>query len=651
MKRLWTYACLSLLSVTIACKDSTSLVNDETNSAGEDGNENVNWDESAVPSATLTNRAMIASYNTVFQNKDIGAIERLGVLVSWRWLSSDPEDITFDIYRKVTGGDFVKLNEAPIVNSSNYKDLTADVSKSNEYKVCDARTGEELCSYTFTPEMAKTFYRSIPLKNTGLPENCDANDAAIGDLDGDGEYEIVLKRLCTNQDNTGDGIQPGSGFFQAYKLDGTLMWQIDMGINIRQGPHYTPFIVYDLDGDGKAELAFRSSEGTVFGDGTQIGDVDGDGKTDYRDPSSGMVLAGPEFISLVDGETGKEIARSEYIPRGDESTWFDYWGDNWGNRIDRFLMAVGHFGSQDGRASLVICRGYYSNWQAWALHFTDGELKTRWKFNTYPDYPDYTYQGNHNLAVGDVDHDGKDEIVYGSCCLDHDGKGLYNTLLGHGDALHLGKFDPNLSGLQVVACHEGEPSHKGRGVTFRDAATGIVLWYIPGNGDVARCMVGDIDPESPGCEVWTLGSDLYSCKGTPLNKPLPTSKAGAESANMAIWWDGTLNRQVLDHAMVTSYLKGRLLTGPQNFGSIEINGTKANPCFYGDIWGDWREEIVFVDWEYKELRIFTTDFETNYRFHPLMDDHVYRLSAAHQNIGYNQPTHTGFYLGSDLERK
>lgn len=658
MNKIWICIYAMLFFTLLSCNEYAIFENDDSDYVVDpekpDVEEEDNWDgtfdESAMPSATLTQRAMIASYNTIFQDSNIEKIERKGVLISWRWLSSDPEDITFDIYRSVNGGTYEKLNSNPISNSSNYKDLVADVTKTNEYKVCRGGTDEILCSYKFTPEQAKNFYRSIPLNNNGLTEEYLANDAAIGDLDGDGEYEIVLKRLVVNQDNTSSGVQPGSCLLEAYKLDGTFMWRIDLGINIRQGPHYTPFIVYDLDGDGRAEVAFRSSEGTVFGDGTKIGDVNNDGIIDYRNQSSGMVLDGPEFVSVVEGTTGKEMARTEYIPRGEKSTWTAYWGDDWGNRIDRFLMGVGHFGSQDGRASLVICRGYYNHYQVWALHFTDGKLRNRWKFDTSPNYLDWVGQGNHNLSIGDVDNDGKDEIIYGSCTIDHDGTGLYSTKLGHGDALHLGKFDPNLPGLQVVSCHESPSQHGGKGTTFRDAATGSIISWIPGSGDVGRCMVADVDPENPGCEYWSSSSGyLYSCStGQNLNKKGPSTIGGGISYNMGIWWTGSLNRQALDRAAVSSLSEGRIFTGESNFGVKSINSTKANPCFYGDIWGDWREEMIFVNSANTELRIFTTDFETSYRFRPLMDDHIYRLSAAHQNVGYNQPTHTGYYIGSDL---
>ncbi len=675
MKKSWIYVCTLLLIIVTACSDyqifaedlnPTNVTDDDSGNDDEEDNWDGTFEEGSVPSFTSTQRAVVASFNTVFYSNDIKNIERQGVLVSWRWLPTDADDITFDVYRNGT-----KQNASPISNSTNYKDLTAVIGTQYTYEVKHATTNESLGTYTITPtEGATGFYRSIKVKKRA---DYDINDGAIGDLDGDGEYEIVIKRQVIGQArDVGDpdpwtSLQKGSCILEAYKLDGSSngvpMWTIDMGININQGQHTTQFLVYDFDGDGKAEVALRTSEGTMFGDGATINDVNEDGKIDYRNASTGRVLDGPEFLSLVDGETGAEMARTEYIPRGEKDTWEAYWGDAWGNRSERFLMGVGHFDSQDGRASIVMCRGYYKHFQIWAVHYnsTDGKLRNRWKFDTANGYStQWLDAGNHNLSIGDVDNDGKDEIVYGSCGIDHDGKGMYATGLGHGDALHLGKFDPNRAGLQIVDCHEHESQHQGKVVDFRDAATGEIIWYIQGSGDIGRCIVADIDPSTPGCEVWSSASktDIYSCTGQKLEKSAPTQIGGGTSYNMAIWWDGSLNRQLLDGnnykddvsgagaPCIVSYTNNRL-HNVNDFGVVTINSTKANPCFYGDIWGDWREEVIYPSKDFSELRIFTTDFETQYRIRPLMEDHVYRISVAHQNIGYNQPTHTGFYLGSD----
>lgn len=653
----------------------TSCSDDEVVSSGS---VNPEVPEEEYPDVTtFDTRGMIVSYDP--------ANGSLGALVSWKWMQGDPDDAVYDIYRSVDGGELRKLNSQPIAKCTNYKDTSVDVSRKNVYELRFAGSSEALSSYTFTPEMAATFYKSIFLNMNNLPQLSGANpdnpgesedddqgentggykvsDAAIGDLDGDGQYEIVVKRQTVSLDPANKGLAAGSCLLEAYRLDnGAFMWRVDLGPNIRQGTHYIPFIVYDLDGDGKAELAVRTSELTKFGDNTVIGDVDGDGKTYYvnTNPESGAygkILDGPEFLSIIDGATGAEVARTDYISRGDKLLWTGYWGDgyNYGNRIDRFLMAVGHFKSPNSSPSIVMCRGYYKNFQIVALDYANGKLTKRWHFDTYPNNQEYAHQGNHNLAVGDVDNDGKDEIIYGACAIDHDGKGLYNTGLGHGDALHLGKFDPTREGLQVVSCHESPSMYGDCGTEMRDAGTGEILVRIPGNGsDVGRCMVADVDPETPGCEIWSSEPEgnLYSCKGELLSKKAPRYKWGDSwTYNMGIWWSGSLNRQLLDRGFVIDYGTGdaptQLFYAP-NYGSTVAQGTKKNPVFYGDFWGDWREEMIYVTPDYTELRIFTTNIETKYRFRPLMYDHVYRLSAAHENVGYNQPTHPGFYIGSDL---
>lgn len=687
-KNLWIYACALLLTTVTACSDYQIFAEDlnpanVTDDGTGDDEEEDNWDgtfeEGAIPSFTRTNRAVVASFNTVFQDNTVKAIERQGVLVSWRWLPTDADDITFDIYRN---GE--KQNGEPIANSTNYKDMTAQIGTTYSYEVKNHTTGESLGTCSITPAEGAAFYRSIKVK---VKADYDINDGAIGDLDGDGKYEIVIKRQVIGQardvgqisnPNVWTGLQTGSCLLEAYKLDGSSngepMWTIDMGKNINQGQHTTQFLVYDFDGDGKAEVALRTAEGTTFGDGTTIGDINKDGKTDYRNTDTGRVLDGPEFLSLVNGETGAEMARTEYIPSGEKDTWNSYWGDTYGNRSQRFLMGVAHLGSQDGRASIIICRGYYLNFQIWALHYNteDGKLRPRWKFDTANGYPEWKKQGYHCLSIGDVDKDGKDEIIYGSCAIDHDGTGMYSKQLGYGDALHLGQFDPDIDDLLVVGCQEEKNDRQGVGVNVR-YGTGNGIFTIPEGSadDIGRCLVADIDPTSRGCEVWGANGEnkVYSIKGIVLTKDgqekeQPKQIGNGPSYNMAIWWSGSLNRQMLDgnykkddsaargEPCIVSYVDGRLFTGGKfadnnGISITTINSSKANPCFYGDIWGDWREEIIYPSYDFSELRIFTTDFETEYRIRPLMEDHVYRISAAHQNIGYNQPTHTGFYLGSD----
>ncbi len=677
---------LLALSTMTACSDSDVAEEIKNTPTTDEGTSNEESDETTTDtwngvmdytttgSLYLTDRAMVCSYNNNFYGANASqkaiteAIEGKGVLVSWRWLHSDGNDISFDVYRQTGSATATKLNDEPIANSTNYKDYTVEEGTKYTYTLYNHDTGTQLASYSITPGDAEgSFYKKITMDWTDLSYQYEVNDAAVGDLDGDGEYEIVVKRFVVGQagdiDLDATGVRLGSAILDAYKIStGKFMWRVDMGVNILQGQHNTSFLVYDFTGDGKANVALRTAEGTTFGDGTTIGDTNGDGITDYRNQSTGLILEGPEFLSLLDGETGKEIARHDYIPRGDQSTWEAYWGDDWGNRIDRHLMCAAHLNSQDGRASIVICRGVYKNIQMWALHYTDGDLRDLWRFDTANGWDAWIGQGHHNLAVGDVDNDGKDEIEYGSCCVDHDGQGLWSMGLGHGDMLMMGKFDPERSGLQAVACHEEPENYGVVGTDYRDVSSGTIINYINGTGDdVGRCMVADIDPDNPGYEYWSWADQTtyYSCRtGQPLNKSIPTGVGGGVSVNKGIWWSGSLNRDLLDghnedNVVILSNQTslGRYFQGDY-FGVKTNNGTKCDPSFYGDIWGDWREELIVPEVEENGsnnyLYIFTTDFPTEYRIHPLMDDHVYRLTATHQNVAYNMPTNCGFYLGSDV---
>ncbi len=440
-------------------------------------------------------------------------------------------------------------------------------------------------------------------------------------------------------DNSQRGVCPGTTKLDAYRLDGRFLWRIDLGKNIREGAHYTPFIVYDLDGDGRSEVAVRTAEGTVDGTGVTIGDTDGDGRTDYVN-AQGYILEGPEFLSIFDGQTGKEKARVPYIARGRVADW----GDDYGNRVDRFLMGVGYFDGE--RPSVVICRGYYTITRLQAWNYRAGKLSMAWSFDSRsrPEYRQYEGQGNHNLSIGDVDGDGRDEIVYGAMCLDDDGAPLYNTRLGHGDAIHLSDIDPDRPGLEVFDIHE-RPRHQ-VGAEFRDARTGQLIWGKP-SPDVGRGVALDIDPRYRGYEMWASGQGL---RGVWNVKGEVTSERKPRSCNFGVWWDGDLLRELLDRTTISKWnwqeqSETSLLSAS---GCSSNNGTKATPCLCADILGDWREEVVWRTADSRELRIYTTTIPTEHRLYTLMHDPIYRISAALQNVGYNQPTQPGFYLGDGM---
>ena len=564
------------------------------------------------------------------------------VFVSWRILRDDAKGEAFDVYRN---GE--KLNKEPLTNGGSYfideHPIEGDATYEVRCKMSDGRY-----------KMAENIgYLTIPLKK---PEGrYTANDASVGDVDGDGQYEIILKWEPWNaHDNAHDGYTDPT-IFDCYRLSGEHLWRINMGKNIRSGAHYVPFIVYDFDGDGRAELMVKTADGTCDGQGTVIGDS----LADYRN-SAGRILSGPEFISVFEGLTGRMLATKPYIPERGE---LRAWGDSKGNRSERYLAAVGYLGGklkvENGKrietASAVFCRGYYTRSVLVAWDWDGKELKQRWVFDTNDKkWRDYAGQGNHNLRVADVDGDGFDEITYGSMAVDHDGTGLYNTRMGHGDAIHL-VANPKDNRLFIWDCHE----NKRDGSELRDARTGKVIFQIPSPSDVGRCMAADIDPTSPGMEMWSADSHgIRSMKGEIINKAKDSDDPQHHnylimngrwlSMNFGIWWDGDLLRELLDRSAVTKYdWENHEITEIMRFDGQFNNGTKSTPCLSADILGDWREEVIVRNWESTELRIYVSTIPTPYRINCLMQDIPYRLSVATQNVGYNQPSEPGFYLGPD----
>lgn len=568
------------------------------------------------------------------------------VVVSWRYLSSDPENTAFNIYRNGK-----KLAEVDAHTGTFYRD-TYKGKKAVTYTVRPVvdgvETGNVEGSYTL-PAQAPIGYINIPLDvpadgttPAGQKYTYTPNDASIGDVDGDGEYEIILKWDPSNaHDNAHDGYT-GNVFFDCYRLTGERLWRIDMGRNVRAGAHYTQFMVYDFDGDGRAEIVMKTSDGTVDGQGKVIGDA----TADYREPGKpvkhqGRILTGNEYLTVFNGLTGAAMSTINYVP---ERGRLEDWGDDRANRSDRFLAAVAYL---DGiHPSVVMCRGYYTRTVLAAFDWDGKELKQRWVFDSNtPGNSTYAGQGNHNLRVADVDGDGCDEIIYGSCAIDNNGKGLHSTQMGHDDAIHLTKFSPDMKGFQVWDCHE----NKRDGSSFRDAATGEVLFQVKSPTDVGRCMAADIDPTNPGVEMWSWESKgLRNIKGEVINPNIKTF-----TVNMAVWWDGDLLRELLDKNFISKYdwQTGTCHKLTTFTGAASNNGTKANPCLQGDLIGDWREEVLLRSEDNQSLRLYVSPIATDYRFHTFLEDPVYRISIATQNVAYNQPTQPGFYFGPDLKGK
>jgi rhamnogalacturonan endolyase len=569
------------------------------------------------------------------------------VFVGWRLLGTDPEAIAFNLYRATTGAAPVRVNERPIGEVTSFVDTDPTTNRDTAYfvrPVIDGREMEASAPFMMKASASVRPYLSVPLQS---PEGSRPNDIAVGDLDGDGEYELVVKLETRPRDNSHAGVT-GQTRLQAYKLDGRLLWTIDLGRNIREGAHYTQFMVYDLDGNGRAEVACKTADGTVDG----LGQVIGDPHADHRN-ADGHILRGPEYLTIFDGLTGAALVTTDYIParhptklNPSPAELAEIWGDGRGNRSDRYLACVAYLDGE--RPSLVMCRGYYTRTVLVAWNWRDGRLSRVWTFDSDDGTPGnraYRGQGNHSIAVADVDGDGRDEIIYGGAVINHDGTGLYSTGLGHGDAQHTSDLDPTRPGLETFSIHEN-PRHP-HGIEMRDARTGEILWSKPSR-DVGRGLAIDIDPRHPGHECWASGpglDGLFNARGELISKRKP------RSCNFAVWWDGDLLREILDRNVITKWnwadsTETTLLVAE---GCVSNNGTKATPALSADILGDWREEVIWRTADNRELRIYTTTIPTEHRLYTLMHDPTYRLSVAWQNVGYNQPPHTGFFLGHGME--
>lgn len=575
------------------------------------------------------------------------------VHVSWRFLGLDPDTTGFHVFRSIDGGAPVQLTTSPITNTTDYRDTPGSgaFSSSISYHVrplVDGLLGDASESFVLPPAIPVQPFLSIPIEPppggttpSGESYTYSANDAAPADLDGDGDLDIVLKWDPSNsKDNSFSGYT-GEVYLDGYKLDGTRLWRINLGPNIRAGAHYTQFIAYDLDSDGRAEVAMKTAPGTYDGLGNPV-ILSGDSPTaDYRQ-SNGYVLSGPEYLTIFDGLSGAALATTSYVPvRGTVSNW----GDSYGNRVDRFVAGVAYL---DGsRPSLVMCRGYYTQTHLVAWDWRDRQLTERWHFNA-PNNTAYAGQGNHQLSVADVDADGKQEIIYGSMTVDDDGTGLYSTGLGHGDALHVSDFDPNRPGLEVFAIHEEMGSSGNRGSSFRDAATGTILYSTPATGDTGRGVIMDIDPASPGAESWNSNdANIHSATGAILG-PKPSNM----HQNFGIWWDADLLRETLDGTVIsdinpTSYGRSNILQAWE-YGATANNGTKNTPCLSGDFLGDWREELICRNADSTALLLFVPTTSATNRLRTFLHDPQYRVALAWQNAGYNQPPHPSFFVGQDM---
>jgi len=555
-----------------------------------------------------------------------------GVFLSWRVLGTDGNTTGFNLYR-----DGEKIASFTGSQASNYTDTKGTAS--SKYSVKAVVGGKEMAADAAVSVWSNQYLTvNLDRPNGGSDYTYSPNDIAVGDVDGDGEFELILKWDPSNSKDNSQKGKTGNVIIDCYKINGKKLWRIDLGVNIRAGAHYTQMLVGDYDSDGKAEFAVKTAPGTKDGSGKylSLGSAKGaDHSKDYRN-SNGYILTGPEWLTIFNGETGKEMATVDYNPgRGTVKSW----GDSYGNRVDRFLATNAYL---DGKKpSMVFQRGYYTRMAITAYDWDGKTLSQRWYYNAATSGQECYGQGNHNISAGDVDGDGFDEIIEGSCAVDHDGKFMYRTGKGHGDAMHLSDLDPDNPGLEVWQVHEEKPY----GYDLHDARTGKLLFNETSSGDNGRGVAGDVDSLNRGHELWSAANwNTYTVKG----KIWKADKRPAY--NFRIYWDGDLLDELLDNTTISKWdnAKQQSNTLFQMQGK-SCNSTKATPNFSGDILGDWREEVILHDGASK-LYIYTTTIPTEHRMYTLAHDPIYRLGMSWQNTAYNQPPHLGFWLYGNKDK-
>lgn len=571
-----------------------------------------------------------------------------GVFVSWKWKGTESLDVKYNLYKN---GE--KINAEPM-SLTNYTDV--DGTASDNYAVAAVTNGTEIEKCDEVSVWADGYFEiplnrpeNKPMANGEAANDYKPGDASVADLDGDGEIEIILKWNGTIRDASKAGYT-SECLIDAYKLDGTHMWRINMGPNIRSGEHDTQFMVADFDNDGKSEMAVRTADGTIAGDGTIIGDAE----AKWYEENNGKNLTGPLYLTVFKGEDGTIIDTIDFFAQStgkfsDGTEWgIDSWGDDHGNRSERYLGAVASF---DGvTTSFIQSRGYYGRTCIGAYHLENDKIVEDWTFDSSewkianPESEVNTSgQGYHNMSTADVDFDGKDEVIFGALNLDDDGTVMYSTGLGHGDSMHVGDFVPSRPGMEVYECVEWTKAQYG--FYMRDARTGEILYALTTNTDNGRACTADIDPAYEGEEAWSAYGVLTAADGTVI------STSYSMPANFAIYWDGDIGREIEDGNGVYKWdPKGEEVNAIfKAVGCHSINAAKSNPSLQADIFGDWREELIFPTDDEEHLRIYTTTTPTAYRIPELMSDGTYRNAVAWQNDCYNQTTHLGYYLGYDTK--
>ena len=616
-----------------------------------------------------------------------------GVYLSWRLFDSEDnifgsadKNMSFNVYR-----DGKKISE--VATKTNYVDSTvgtnysvAPVINGVEGEKCDAVTvyNNSYFDIPLSKPDDETIYD--PSGNELATYSFFPADCSTGDVDGDGEYEIIVKWTSSERDvgSPGDPAYSGTVHLAAYKLDGTKLWNndIELGKNVYSSAHTVQFLVYDFDGDGKSEVMCQTSLGSKDGQGKYVSNAaqtdeeikaitDEENSTaDYR--GYGRITEGKEFLTVFNGETGVAMDTINLPTTRGSENGVDY-GDNFGNRSNRFVSDVAYL---DGEKPYAIClRGYYfgrngkQRTSIAGISWDGTALSPTYRFDTQKGqegYYDGAYQyvgnGNHNCTVADVDNDGKDEFITGALCMevndDNEFRPKWCTYLQHGDALHIGNYDPTHTGFEFFTVHEdsGTNSLSGNDITLDfgmsviDAETGNIMFHEGASDDTGRGVMANVGAGGY-YQIWSAkNSARQSNGGTDFTTATSLTGRNTPSMNFRIFWDGDLYDNLLNGANITDW-NGRNMSNifsAGNYDCVSINGTKANPSLQADLFGDWREEVVYPTSDGTALRVFSTTDTTDYKIKTLMQDPVYRSGVAAEQTAYNQPPHVGFYMGKEV---
>lgn len=596
-----------------------------------------------------------------------------GVLVSWRLRATDNlKDVRFRLYR-----DNILITKTPVMGKTNYLDTSGKVTNKYSLQVVDTEGNvletQEGVSVWDSQTKYITLQGGAPKDPTSAGATYTPNDASFCDMDGDGEYEIVLKWAPSNEKDAAGSGTTSPAFYGCYKLDGTRLWMLHTGANMFNSAHTAMFIAWDLDGDGYGEFMVKTAPGAIDGEGNYVL-LGNDDPTENLKSGRGKQDHGSEYITVFDGLTGAELQTIPY-----HTAYADFsWGDEKQNRSERYLVAIAWLDGEQANPSAIFARGYYNGCRIGAYDWDGSNLTLRWLHSGESSskgtvtYANGTVknltstlfaEGAHWISIGDVTGDGKQEIHYGSGALKPDGTTLYRTGLGHGDAIHLGDFIPSRPGLEYFMAHEEKSSNGNYGVDLRDARTGEILVRRTAGDDTGRGLMAHFNPESDDAYFMdsadgynetndkgqTVGHHyLYNTKGEQVGD-VNFGTSGA-SINNRLYWDGTLADDYYDKGYLAVFNPNSMSFDRQKVngawytaGNLN-NGSKNNPCVLGDLLGDWREEIV--NWAQSgsdyQLVINATNYQTPYGLPHLMDDYAYRAQVISQNCAYNQPPHLSY---------